>query len=96
MWISPPHLRIVAKYYVLKVKGKAKIPDYIQVRDADFTLVGYFRPGRAVKQHGRSQDPQQQLFLTLERLSGELPYGAITPIEIDLDAPASPNTHEHA
>lgn len=33
-------------YYVLKIKGKAKIPDYIQLRDKDFTLVGYFRPGR--------------------------------------------------
>ncbi|MDX1907665.1 MAG: fructose-6-phosphate aldolase [Bacteroidia bacterium] len=33
-------------YYLMKVKGKAKIPDYIQLRDADFTLIGYFRPGR--------------------------------------------------
>lgn len=33
-------------YYILKVKGKANIPDYIQLRDVDFTLIGYFRPGR--------------------------------------------------
>ncbi|MCB9232280.1 MAG: fructose-6-phosphate aldolase [Bacteroidia bacterium] len=33
-------------YYILRIKGKAKIPDYIQVRDSDFTLIGYFRPGR--------------------------------------------------
>ncbi len=33
-------------YYLMKVKGKAKIPDYIQVRDESMTLVGYFRPGR--------------------------------------------------
>lgn len=33
--------------YVIKVKGKKKIPDYVQVRDNDFTLVGYFsiKPG---------------------------------------------------
>jgi hypothetical protein len=29
--------------YVLKIKGSAKIPDYIQIRDSGFTLVAYFR-----------------------------------------------------
>lgn len=33
-------------YYLMKVKGKAKIPDYIQLRDEALTLIGYFRPGR--------------------------------------------------
>ena len=33
-------------FYLLKVKGKAKIPDYIQLRDEQLTLIGYFRPGR--------------------------------------------------
>ncbi|MEZ4774886.1 MAG: fructose-6-phosphate aldolase [Bacteroidia bacterium] len=33
-------------YYLMKVKGKAKIPDYIQLRDENLTLIGYFRPGR--------------------------------------------------
>jgi hypothetical protein len=33
-------------FYLMKVKGKAKIPDYIQLRDQDLTLIGYFRPGR--------------------------------------------------
>ena len=28
--------------YVIKVKGKKKIPDYIQIRDDDFMLIGYF------------------------------------------------------
>ena len=33
--------------YIIKVKGKKKIPDYIQLRDEDFTLIGYFslKPG---------------------------------------------------
>ena len=30
----------------MKVKGKAKIPDYIQLRDENLTLIGYFRPNR--------------------------------------------------
>ncbi|MFH0893401.1 MAG: fructose-6-phosphate aldolase [Bacteroidota bacterium] len=29
--------------YFLKIKGKARIPDFIQVRGDDFTLIGYFR-----------------------------------------------------
>ena len=36
-------------YYFLKIKGKAKIPDYIQIRDETFTLTGYYRPDRKEK-----------------------------------------------
>ena len=35
--------------YVLKIKGKAKIPDYIQIRDQDFVLKAYFRLDRPEK-----------------------------------------------
>jgi hypothetical protein len=28
--------------YIIKIKGRTKIPDYIQIRDDDFTLLGYF------------------------------------------------------
>ena len=35
--------------YILKIKGKAKIPDYIQIRDDDFTLKAYFRVDRPEK-----------------------------------------------
>lgn len=35
--------------YILKIQGKAKIPDFIQIRDDDFTLVGYFRVDFAEK-----------------------------------------------
>lgn len=34
--------------YVLKIKGSAKIPDYIQIRDEKFTLVAYFRTDNIV------------------------------------------------
>ena len=37
--------------YILKIQGTKKIPDYIQIRDEDFTLVAYFRinnPRRAL------------------------------------------------
>ena len=42
----PPHSKVI---YLIKIKGKAKIPDYVQLRDEDFTLIGYFRPGRNEK-----------------------------------------------
>ncbi len=35
--------------YIFKVKGKAKIPDYIQLRNDDFVLVAYFRADRIDK-----------------------------------------------
>ncbi len=35
--------------YIIKVKGKAKIPDYIQLRDEQFILVAYFRADRPLK-----------------------------------------------
>ncbi|MGB3618250.1 MAG: fructose-6-phosphate aldolase [Catalinimonas sp.] len=35
--------------YILKVKGKAKIPDYIQLRDENFVLIAYFRADRPLK-----------------------------------------------
>lgn len=36
--------------YIIKVKGKAKIPDYIQLRDDNFVLIAYFRADRPLKQ----------------------------------------------
>jgi len=35
--------------YIIKVKGKAKIPDYIQLRNEDMVLIAYFRADRPLK-----------------------------------------------
>jgi hypothetical protein len=35
--------------YIIKVKGVAKIPDYVQLRDDEFTLLAYFRVDRPEK-----------------------------------------------
>ena len=35
--------------YIIKVKGVAKIPDYVQLRDKQFTLLAYFRVDRPEK-----------------------------------------------
>ena len=29
--------------YLLKIEGSGKVPDYIQIRDDDFTLIAYFK-----------------------------------------------------
>ena len=34
--------------YIIKVKGKAKIPDYIQLRNDNMILVDYFRADRPI------------------------------------------------
>lgn len=35
--------------YIMKIKGGGKIPDYVQFRDDNFTLVAYFRADKPRK-----------------------------------------------
>ena len=64
--------------FILKVKGKAKIPDYIQLRDDNMVLVAYFRADRPVKDMtkyglaGRESD--------LEALIASMPFGRLQPL----------------
>lgn len=64
------------KYYLLKIQGKAKIPDYVQLRDEQFTLLAYFRldrPEKALAKIGL-EDQEQKI---LEFL-GTIPFGKVT------------------
>jgi hypothetical protein len=48
--------------YILKIKGKVKIPDYVQLRDDQFTLLAYFRadrPERALEKIGMAGQQDQ-------------------------------------
>lgn len=68
--------------FIIKVKGKAKIPDYIQLRDDSFVLVAYFRADRPVKEkqlekYGLAGKEEQ-----LSKLIAELPYGKLQKLEI--------------
>jgi hypothetical protein len=66
--------------YILKIKGKAKIPDYIQLRDSDFTLKAYFRvdrPEKALEKFGYGDKIEE-----IVKLIKELPYGKIQTIDI--------------
>jgi hypothetical protein len=67
--------------YLIKIKGKAKIPDYVQVRDKDFTLIGYYRPGRNERSI-RSMD-LSAYHAEIEALIAEIPFGKITPFELN-------------
>ena len=66
--------------YIIKVKGKAKIPDYIQLRDANMVLVAYFRTDRPLKnmeKYGLA-GKEEQLLAVINRLS----FGKLEKLEI--------------
>lgn len=66
--------------YIIKVKGKAKIPDYIQLRDENFVLVAYFRADRIDKNlekygfGGRESD--------FHALVQQMPFGKLQKLEL--------------
>lgn len=65
--------------YIVKVKGKVKIPDYIQLRDDSFVLVAYFRADRPLKNlekyglEGREAE--------LKKVIEALPFGKLQKLE---------------
>ena len=66
--------------YIIKVKGKAKIPDYIQLRDEHFVLIAYFRADRPLKNLERyglagKEEALAQVILNLE-------FGKLQQLEI--------------
>ncbi|MFZ9943156.1 MAG: fructose-6-phosphate aldolase [Bacteroidia bacterium] len=67
--------------YILKIKGKAKIPDYVQLRDDNFTLLAYFRvdrPEKALVKCGLGDKEQQMI-----EMIREMPFGKVIKLEFD-------------
>jgi hypothetical protein len=66
--------------FIIKIKGKAKIPDYIQIRDENFVLVAYFRSDRPVKNLGKLglEGKEQEL----QNLILQLPFGKIQKLSL--------------
>ncbi len=65
--------------YILKIKGKAKIPDYIQIRDDHFTLKAYFRvdrPEKTLEKIGLEGRKEEIL-----KLIQEIPFGKMIKID---------------
>lgn len=66
--------------FIIKVKGKAKIPDYIQLRDENFVLVAYFRADRPFKKLEKfGLEGQEE---ALNEIITDLPYGKIRSLNL--------------
>ncbi len=65
--------------YILKIKGQAKIPDYVQLRDDNFTLLAYFRVDRPEKALAKCglEDKEEEI---IKILSG-IPFGKIQKLD---------------
>ena len=66
--------------YILKIKGKAKIPDYVQLRDNNFTLVAYFRvdrPEKALMKCGLADKENE-----IRKILDNIPFGKVQKLEI--------------
>jgi len=66
--------------YIIKVKGKAKIPDYIQFRDENFALIAYFRadrPLQKLEKYGLESKEAE-----LQKLIEELPFGKLQELKL--------------
>lgn len=65
--------------YLIKIKGKVKIPDYVQLRDDKFTLLAYFRadrPENALQKAGLGDREEK-----IKEIIAALPYGKIQKLE---------------
>jgi hypothetical protein len=66
--------------YVIKVRGVAKIPDYIQLRDEKFTLLAYFRVDRPEKSLDKlGLHDKTDYIMGIIR---DLPFGKILKLDI--------------
>lgn len=69
-----------SEMYIIKVKGKAKIPDYIQLRDEKFVLIAYFRADRPLQKMEKFglQGKEEELKEIIEAL----PFGKLRKLEL--------------
>lgn len=66
--------------YIIKVKGKAKIPDYIQLRDDNFVLIAYFRADRPLtKLEKYGLEGKEE---ALQQVINQLPFGKLQKLDI--------------
>lgn len=69
------------RIYLLKTKGTAKIPDYVQIRDKDFILSSHFTITdieNALVRNGLSEYREQ-----LKKIISELPYGTLQEFDLN-------------
>jgi len=66
--------------YIIKVKGVAKIPDYVQLRDDKFTLLAYFRVDRPDKTLDKIGLADKADYIM--NVVKDLPFGQILKLEL--------------
>jgi hypothetical protein len=77
---EPLIMNYSAKMYIIKVKGVAKIPDYVQLRDDKFTLLAYFRvdrPDKSLDKVGLGDKTDH-----IMNIIKDLPFGQILKLEL--------------
>ncbi len=60
----------------MKIRGDAKIPDYVQLRNKQMVLIAYFRadrPDEALRKAGLGEHIAQ-----IKQLIADMPYGKLT------------------
>lgn len=65
--------------YILKIKSSTKIPDFVQIRDEHFVLLGYVRLDKELKdlhKHGLEAHTE-----TFRRFIEKIPFGKIAKFE---------------
>ena len=67
-------------YYVLKIKGTDKIPNFVQTRDEKMSLIAYFRLDQVKKgiERNKIKIDSEKLKIILEKIN----FGKIEKIEI--------------
>jgi hypothetical protein len=73
-------LSVKLKMYIIKVKGVAKIPDYVQLRDDKFTLLAYFRVDRPEKSLDKVGLGSKTEYIM--NIIKDLPFGQILKLEL--------------
>lgn len=66
--------------YFIKIKGKARIPDYIQVRDESLALIAYFRADHI--ENGLKQIDRVEHNETIRSFIESLIYGKLTHLRL--------------
>jgi hypothetical protein len=61
--------------YILKIKGTDKIPDFVQIRDQQMTLIAYFRLNQVPQ--GLKKNGLEHIREPITSLLEEIPYGKI-------------------
>ncbi|MBU46948.1 MAG: fructose-6-phosphate aldolase [Flavobacteriales bacterium] len=61
--------------YILKIKGTNKIPDFVQIRDFEMTLIAYFRLNQVTQ--GLKKKGLEKHAKEITSLLERMPYGRI-------------------